>query len=443
MDRITTWARENPQFAGILFFSVVLTFLLGLFAWTMLRTGASLRPLIWFAGFFGIVAGPQLVVHLCDGFILSRARNAGFVELPATPARKAVAPALTPVPWETVFGPDADPGLTVDPKISLAPVLKEAREAKLSFRSSGDSALAARFDSPEAALRALNRYGEFFAFAHARGSDATGWTGQRHSGEGEWVHMVVAGSEFYAWTSASRATALENRARALGPATDADDTTFIEQPSPVPQLASTRLKDNWRVMVLMMTLNLAAAVGWFFKGSAWAGRVEAPLTAQPAAVQTLRDSVLALNDRDLPTQATLRPDGGIEIDWRYADARWFDLMNVHQMRRTHRLVLSFDEAARIVRVREYWSEFDGSAGRDGLQLNWKMQTGIQFFAYNHQRVLGVQLGPDGKPTGELSKAYTFDLQALKRPIIEAVTGSGWKWQPVAWNAPSWLRWATE
>ena len=79
----------------------------------------------------------------------------------------------------------------------------------------------------------------------------------------------------------------------------------------------------------------------------------------------------------------------------------------------------------------------------GLRLDWKAATGIQFFAFERQRVLGAQLGADGRPTGELSKAYTFNLQELKAPLIEAVTQAGWRWQPLTWNAPASLRWLTE
>jgi hypothetical protein len=145
----------------------------------------------------------------------------------------------------------------------------------------------------------------------------------------------------------------------------------------------------------------------------------------------------------VPTEVTERPDGAVEINWRYAEARWFDLMRMHRMRRTQRLVLHFDETSHTVRVREYWSAFDASADFRSLRLDWKAATGIQFFAFEHQRVFGVQLGPDGKPTGEMSKAYTFDLQALKQPIIDAVTNAGWHWQPLAWDAPPALRWLTE
>jgi hypothetical protein len=43
----------------------------------------------------------------------------------------------------------------------------------------------------------------------------------------------------------------------------------------------------------------------------------------------------------------------------------------------------------------------------------------------------------------LTQAYTFNLQSLKSPLIERVTNSGWRWQPVTWNAPASLRWLTE
>jgi len=121
----------------------------------------------------------------------------------------------------------------------------------------------------------------------------------------------------------------------------------------------------------------------------------------------------------------------------------FDLMRAHKMRRMHKLVLMPDEHSRTARVVEYWSAFDASAGPNDLRLNWTAARGMQFFQFEHRRVYGVQLDASGKPTGELSRAYTFNLQELKQPIIEAVNASGWTWQPVMWNAPRSLRWLTE
>jgi hypothetical protein len=442
MDRLLTWCRDNPQFAVLAAAAAILALVMAILAITMLRAGASLRPIIWFLGFFGIVAGPQAVVHLLDGFVLRRAGATSVV--PSGGTVEGRTPGLAPVPWATVFGPKADPALITDAKRGLSAILDAATEARLSFNVDGESALAARFASSAAATGALNRYGNFFAFANAHGSDASGWTARRHAGQGEWVHVVAAGPELYAWTGATKESVLANRVRTLGPMAEGKATgSPVESGTRAPELVSKRLARQTGVMLAIVSLNIIGAGVWFFKGSAWAARVDGSRALRPVSTDMLRGSLVVVNQRDVPTEVTPRPDGTLEIDWRYGDARWFDLMRVHRMKRAHRLVLIFDESSHTVRVREYWSAFDASAGVQGLNLHWTMATGIQFFAFEHTRVFGAQLGPDGKPTGELSKAYTFNLQALKQPIIDAVTAAGWRWQPVAWNAPASLRWLTE
>ncbi len=442
MERFLSWIREHPQFAALAFVAAVLALLMTVLALALSRAGLSLRPLVWFLGFFLIVGGPQAVVHLLDGLVLQR----GAAAVPRTPAPQAdagpAAGSRAPVPWATVFGPDADPALNVDAKAGLGAVVGEAEEARLSFNARGESALAARFVSPGAAQRALDRYGAFFAFAQASGSDAQGWTARRHQGQGEWVHVVTAGPELYAWTAADRSRVLAERERALGP--------VVDRAAAVPAAAvirservSERLTRRPALMAAIVALNLLAAGFWFFKGSAWAARIPAATVALPESASTLRAALLALNRPAVPTEVTVRPDGRLEVNWRYADARWFDLMRVHRMQRVHRLVLDLDERSRTVRVREYWSAFDASAGAQGGRLEWRAASGIQFFAFEHTRVVGAQLDADGRPTGELTRAYTFNLQDLKAPYIAAITQAGWRWQPVVWNAPEGLRWLTE
>lgn len=443
MERLITWARENPQFAALGFVGLVLVIVMTVIGTAMVRAGASLKPLVWFLVFFGLVGGPQGIIHFIDGLAIRRARLAAQAgsSTAATVSASSV-PALVPVPWAAVFGPGADPALITDAKQSLTAALADAEEAKLSFNVDGSSALAARFPSINAAAKALNRYGTFFNFSGARGSDEAGWIARRHGGQGEWVHVVTAGPELYAWTAATEAAVLEARTRALGPWRDAPPGVAVAA-GPAPDLLTTRLRARPGLMSIFVVVNLVLCVGWFFKGSSWAARVPAVTTAKSVTADGLRQALLALNTPDRPTDVTVRPDGAIEVNWRYADARWFDLMRVHQMKRTQRLVLHPDEATRTVRVREYWSAFDASAGARDLRLNWVTGSGIQFFAIEHTRVLGVQLDASGRPTSELSRAYTFNLQTLKAPFIAAVTQAGWRWQPVVWNGPESLRWITE
>lgn len=439
MERLLQTFREYPAIAGISAFLVISLFLAVVLGGMMAKSGASLKPLIFFFGFLAIVGVPQATVHVLDALAHRR------VVVAQKTSGESPAPSgsgLKPIAWETVFGPKADPALITDAKRGLDAILSDAAEAKLSFNASGESALAARFASPEAAAAALNRYGNFFQLGEVNGSDASGWTGKRYKGQGEWNHVVSAGNELYAWTGATRESVVANRIRALGPIADA--TAPSEAPDGISKRqVSTRLSKNMPVMMTFMVINLILAVGWFFKASAWSASVP-PATAQATDFETLRRRLLAVNQTDTPVEVKPGADAkSLEVTWRYADARWFDLMRLHQMKRIHKLVLEFDEAAHKVRIREYWSSFDASAGVGGVRVDWKASVGMMLFQVDHVRVVGVQLGPDGQPTGELSKAYTFDLQKLKAPFVEAVTGAGWRWQPVMWTAPKPLRWLTE
>jgi hypothetical protein len=442
---------EYPVLIAVAVFLAISLLLAVFLGALMQRARVSLKPLVFFFGFIAIIAVPQAVVHLLDAFVHMRQIRAAASEKETTTPTAVDAPGpsrLQPVSWEIVFGPNADPSLIADAKRGLDYIVGDALEAKISFNAYGESALAARFENPEAAAAALNRYGSFFQFARVTGSDVGGWTARRFNGQGEWNHVVAAGNELYAWSGQTKESVESNRIRALGPLPRESGSARLGPSSassgPSKTQVSTRLSSNWRAMTAFLIINLSLAVFWFFKGSAWSVRQPPQPGARPEAATLLRDRLLAVNQQNVPMQVVASPDANeLEITWRYADAQWFDLMRAHRTRKTHKLVLALDEHSHKVRVREYWSAFDASAGPGSLHLNWTAARGMQFFQFEHRRVFGVQLDASGGPTGELSKAYTFNLQELKQPIIETVTASGWTWQPVMWNAPNSLRWLTE
>src|SRR3546814_15583121 len=104
--------------------------------------------------------------------------------------------------------------------------------------------------------------------------------------------------------------------------------------------------------------------------------------------------------------------------WRYADAKWVDLMRVHGMNGTYRLVLRLDEGTHNVRAQDRYASFDWSAGRGPslVSLKWNASLGITFFEYRHERVFGLQF-KDGQPTFDLSYAYTFDLNGDRKSVV--------------------------
>lgn len=170
----------------------------------------------------------------------------------------------------------------------------------------------------------------------------------------------------------------------------------------------------------------------FGRVASWAGQVPAVPGVEPIAAATLMQRLLDLNEQDVPyTLSRGTHSNEIVVDWRYADAKWLDLMRVHGMSKGYRLVLRLDEGAHNVRAQDCYASFDWSAGRglDLVNLDWKVSLGITFYEYRTERVFGLQFR-DGKPTFDLSYAYTFDLNELKQPMIEIIRHSGWNFRPV-------------
>jgi hypothetical protein len=168
----------------------------------------------------------------------------------------------------------------------------------------------------------------------------------------------------------------------------------------------------------------------FGRVASWAGGVPAAPGAAPIAIEELRTRLMAVNGLNVPFTVSpgSRPNE-LYVDWRYADAAWFDLMRVHKMSRAYRLVLRLDAAVHNVRAMEQMSSLDLSAGVSAARLDWKTSYGINFVHYHHERMFGLQIR-NGQLTLEPSYAYTFDVQELKHPIIDVIRNAGWEFRPV-------------
>ena len=189
---------------------------------------------------------------------------------------------------------------------------------------------------------------------------------------------------------------------------------------------------EWVKLIAFYGIFVWAGLQFFIFGrvASWVVQVPAVPGIQPVATEALMRSLLSINDQDVPYMIKRgKHHNELVVDWRYADAKWLDLMRLHGMRKGYRLVLRFDEGTRNVRAQDRYASFDWSAGPDLLSLNWQMSLGITFYEYQHERVFGLQF-KDGKPTFDLSYAYTFDLNEMKQPMIEIVRHAGWNFRPV-------------
>lgn len=409
MEKLWQFLRDQPVLVGVVGLLLILIVVSALVAGAMHRAGVSLKPLVFFAVFFGIVTGPQITIHLL---------NACLPHKVGLPGQTANSP--QPVSWDLVFGRNADPALVIDAKISLDAIFHEASEAQLAAQPDGASTLAARFESAEAADAAQVLFRDFFQMTDAQGDVFSGWIGRRYQGQGEWVHLLVAGSELYAWIGPAREGVLARRFAALG---SHPEVLKLEKTRGV---AIDYVERHPRFLTSFILVNILCAVLWFFRGSSWAARIDPEPGTVAMSSAVLRSHLLATNPA---TRIISNTDGSLEATWRYDEPHWLEQMRTQQVRTAHRLVLHFDEASQVVRVRESWTALETTTGFDRPVLIWKAATGITFFQSGKQILK--------------SENYSFDIQGLKTPLISVVTANGWRWQPLVWNTPACLRWLLE
>ena len=122
----------------------------------------------------------------------------------------------------------------------------------------------------------------------------------------------------------SRALQLLDRAQARG----GPDRKEIIVRACIDDILGAPLGGETAIVILVSSIDV-----YFFKGIAWATRIEPNPLAPPLSLFALRERVLSLNNLELPLQ--IEPDVRVDLlvaTWRYADARWIDHARAHGMR---------------------------------------------------------------------------------------------------------------
>lgn len=437
MERICFFLRAQPVLLGLLIFVVIAGGLLVFFSVTLTRAGLSLRPVVFLAVFFAIVVGPQVVFHS----LRAMGKMGELTWTPSVPQAEEVAenPESTQgisggfLYPEIVLGTGYDPDLLSDVRRLFDPLKDQVETAQMAVFRNLETAMAVRARTPESALQAARYFAAILGHPElsVRASEAR----DVPRAAGDWARLRVVDRMLFVWTGAD-VSALDRRQEA------SSGSWIPTRLEPVVPLVRKRA-DAWVVAAVPVLLLVAA--GWFFKGSSWAAAVE-PKTAvpRPATFSELRSRLLAM---DLPSRpiAIVPGEGSSEIivAWKVGGAGLTPL-RASGLRRTHRLVLRFDEASRTVRVHEDSAALDGDFGGTSAALSWRKEWGISFFHVQRHYDVGAAMRTEGQrtPSGA-GVSYRFNLRELKGPVIAAVIGAGWTWKPVLWESPQWLRWATE
>lgn len=435
MSSTMQFFRANPGVAIVTSLLVVSTFVLGLIALMMMRAGVSLRPIVFLAGFFLIVIGPQALLHYSQA--LGWIPKKDLVWVPGGNAKSWRAREELLVVKDgrfanpaAIYGSSFDADLVSDLRERMANVFGSALAAEMAVLRTGGSVVLAQFENADGAQRAVDAY----ATAMLGGVPAIEPDGTRTVNRAtDVVKMLVAGRTLVVYTAANAASA-----------------TSILNASPVVErvepAAGNKEPEFWlyrlSTLVPLLLLLVFCAVVWFFRMSMWASEVVPEPNVRPVDVAMLRNRLMDVNKLDVPFTIAPSPDDAsvLVVTWRYADAKWIDLARAHGIRRTHRIIMRLDEEHATVRPTEQMSMLDWDAGKSGGSVRWATQRGITFFQYQHERVFGLQLDSNNRFTPNLSYSYTFNLQEMKAPLIAAVRQSGWKWRPTLLDGPKWLRW---
>lgn len=438
MTDITQFFRANPGAAIITALILMATFVLSLVGFMMSKSGVSMRPIAFIAGFFAIVIIPQALGHYGQAFGWIPKKDLTWVAGSSSASNWTAREDLLTVKNGrfanpvAVYGPDVDTTLINELRGRLSNIFGTANAAEMAITRSMSTVVLATFNDEQLAQEALQQY----AAAMIGGLpplDADG----THTilRQNDAVKLLRAGRTIVAYTAPSVAEV--SAALAASP--------IVRKATP----ADKKTEDEfwlYRVPVLVtitVALVLFATV-YFFRGAMWASEAPAAAGVAPVPSSTLRERLMAINELNVPFSIapSLEDSSLLVATYRYADAKWMDLARVHGMRRTYRIVMKLDEKAGTVRPTEQIATMDWSAGPSGANFQWMTARGITFFQYEHQRVYGLQLDSNFKFTPKLSYQYTFNLQEMKAPIIDAVTRSGWRWRPMFIEGPSWMHWLT-
>jgi hypothetical protein len=165
------------------------------------------------------------------------------------------------------------------------------------------------------------------------------------------------------------------------------------------------------------------------------GRLAVSPAAGISAVDraALEQRLLALNAPDRPWMVRRDDKADLVVEWKFADATWWGLLAKSGLRKAYRLRLCFDETRHRCGALDEFGDVEWSAGVLGaprVHFQRSFFRGVQLV----RKERGIAYGFKTPTGGGAGKAldYSFDIDALKQPVIEAVTAGGWTYRPILW-----------
>jgi hypothetical protein len=187
------------------------------------------------------------------------------------------------------------------------------------------------------------------------------------------------------------------------------------------------------MLALLFVLALAAVLGVVWAVIRFALRKTAvhPPPGTPVLTRNeLTARLQSLNAPGRPWFVRSGPEADLIVEWKYADAAWWGLLAKSGVKKAYRLRLYFDDENRRCAALDEFGELEWSAGlaaAPSVRFSRSFFRGVQLVRVERGVAYGLKT-PAGTPGKVLD--YRFDIDDVKRPVIDTVVGAGWTYQPV-------------
>ena len=148
----------------------------------------------------------------------------------------------------------------------------------------------------------------------------------------------------------------------------------------------------------------------------------------PVSRDALITKITALSGDTTPFVVRPSDESDLVVELNIVDAKWYEIFAKAGLKKTYRILLLADDAAKEVRALEEMGEMSWKAGVPQANFSAEFFRGRTLA----QKEFGTAYAFKDKSPGSFGKVYEyrFDVNDVKGPLIETITAGGWSYVPV-------------
>jgi len=150
----------------------------------------------------------------------------------------------------------------------------------------------------------------------------------------------------------------------------------------------------------------------------------------PVGRQELLERLLALNDPARPFSVAPGEKADLVAQWNLVDATWWEAFQKAGLRKAYRLRLALDEGRHEVRAFEETGSIEWGVGP---QVRYARSWFAGIVLFHKERAAAYGLKSLAPPEVGKIYDYSFDVDEIKGPVIDIVTGAGWRFAPALYS----------